>query len=60
LERTKTVKPTFALTEQNATTVAQVCYRSNGIPLALELAAARALSVPGSAAMTAFVQAKAL
>ena len=42
VERTTAVKPTFALSEQNAPAVAQICYRLDGIPLALELAAARA------------------
>ena len=41
VERTVAVKPSFALTEHNASAVAQVCYRLDGIPLALELAAAR-------------------
>jgi predicted ATPase/class 3 adenylate cyclase len=41
VERASTVQPTFALTEQNAAAVAQVCQRLDGIPLALELAAAR-------------------
>jgi predicted ATPase/DNA-binding CsgD family transcriptional regulator len=41
VERTAAVKPTFTLTEQNVSAVAQVCYRLDGIPLAIELAAAR-------------------
>ena len=46
VERTAAVKPNFALTEQNAAAVAQVCYRLDGIPLALELAAARTKVLP--------------
>jgi predicted ATPase/DNA-binding CsgD family transcriptional regulator len=42
VERTTAVKPSFTLTEQNASAVARVCYRLDGIPLAIELAAARA------------------
>jgi predicted ATPase/DNA-binding CsgD family transcriptional regulator len=41
VERAASVKPNFKLTERNASAVAQVCYRLDGIPLAIELAAAR-------------------
>jgi non-specific serine/threonine protein kinase len=41
VERARAVRPTSALAEQNAGLVAEVCERLDGIPLALELAAAR-------------------
>ena len=40
-ERAATAKPGFNLTEDNASFVAQICSRLDGIPLAVELAAAR-------------------
>jgi predicted ATPase/class 3 adenylate cyclase/DNA-binding CsgD family transcriptional regulator len=41
LERAAKVRPNFKLTAQNAPAIAQICHRLDGIPLALELAAAR-------------------
>ena len=45
IERTKAVQPSFAVTDGNAPAVAQVCWRLDGIPLAIELAAARVRSL---------------
>jgi non-specific serine/threonine protein kinase len=47
VERATLVQPHFNVTNENAPAVAQICFRLDGIPLAIELAAARvrALSV---------------
>jgi len=41
VQRAQVVKPTFVLSEDNAAAIAQICIRLDGLPLALELAAAR-------------------
>ena len=46
VERAAAVQPAFRLTEENTAAIADICRRLDGIPLAIELAAARVRSLP--------------
>jgi predicted ATPase len=49
VERTQSIKPAFQVTASNARTIAEICVQLDGLPLAIELAAARGKLLPPQA-----------
>lgn len=56
VERLQAVRPDFELTAENAPTIAEICHYLDGIPLALELAAARGKLFTPAAMLTQLSQ----
>ncbi|HYI25534.1 MAG TPA: AAA family ATPase, partial [Thermomicrobiales bacterium] len=55
--RARAANPAFAITAGSAATVARICTRLDGVPLALELAAARTAALPPTALLARLDQA---
>jgi predicted ATPase len=56
-QRAQSVKPSFSITNENAQSVAEICVRLDGLPLAIELAAARIKLFPPKALLKRLIEA---
>ena len=57
VQRAQAVKPTFLLTPENAPAIAQLCIHLDGLPLAIELVAARSRLLPPAALVSRVITA---